>query len=47
MATAKKTTTKTKRTPNAWQIHVKATMKLHPDKKFSEVLKLAKKTYTK
>ena len=30
---------------NRWLTHVKHTMKAHKGKKFSEVLKLAKKTY--
>jgi hypothetical protein len=30
---------------NKWLSHVKQTMKAHKGKKFSEVLKLAKKTY--
>jgi hypothetical protein len=30
---------------NKWLTHVKHTMKAHKGKKFSEVLKLAKKTY--
>mgnify|MGYP001475604899 CR=1 FL=1 len=32
---------------NAWLSHVKSTMKLHPGKKFKDVLKAAKKTYKK
>ncbi len=32
---------------NPWLDHVKATMKLHPDMKFKDVLKEAKKTYKK
>jgi hypothetical protein len=30
---------------NSWLTHVKATMKLHRDKSFKQVLKIAKKTY--
>ena len=32
---------------NAWLVHVKSTMKLHPGLKLKEVLKLAKKSYKK
>ena len=32
---------------NKWLAHVKKTMKAHKGKKFGEVLKLAKKTYSK
>ena len=32
---------------NAWLVHVKNTMKLHPGLKLKEVLKLAKKSYKK
>ncbi len=37
---------KTKKT-NPWLVHVKKTMKLYPKKDFSDILKLAKKTYKK
>ena len=32
---------------NSWLAHVKATMKVHRDKSFKQVLKIAKKTYKK
>jgi hypothetical protein len=32
---------------NPWLVHVKKTMKENPDKKFKDILKLAKKTYKK
>ena len=32
---------------NSWLSHVKATMKVHRDKSFKQVLKIAKKTYKK
>ena len=32
---------------NAWLVHVKNTMKLHPGLKLKEILKLAKKSYKK
>ena len=32
---------------NKWLAHVKKTMKAHKGKKFGEVMKLAKKTYSK
>jgi len=35
------------RKPTAWNLHVKATSKKHPKKKFKDVLKEAKKTYKK
>ena len=38
---------KSKRKPTAWNHHVNAFRKSHPDLKFSEVLKEAKKTYKK
>ena len=37
----------TKRKPTAWNKHVSATKKKHPEKKFADVLKEAKKTYKK
>lgn len=40
-----KTAKKSKRKLNAWQLHVKKTMKANPGMKFVEVLKKAKKTY--
>ena len=38
---------KKKRKLNAWQKHVKATMKKHKGKKFGDILREAKKTYKK
>ena len=32
---------------NPWLVHVKKTMKLHPNKDFKDILKLAGKTYKK
>ena len=43
----KKTSTKKTKTVNPWLVHVKDTMKKNPDKKFKDILKLAKKTYKK
>ena len=47
---SKKTKTvksKTAKKENPWLTHVKKTMKDYPNKKFKEVLILAKKTYKK
>ncbi len=38
---------KTAKKENPWLTHVKKTMKEYPNKKFKEVLVLAKKSYTK
>ena len=38
---------KTAKKENPWLTHVKKTMKDYPNKKFKEVLVIAKKTYTK
>lgn len=38
---------KTAKKENPWLTHVKKTMKDYPNKKFKEVLVLAKKSYTK
>ena len=46
----KKTSTKKKsssKRENPWLDHVKKTMKENPDKKFKDILKMAKKTYKK
>jgi len=40
-------TEKIKKPLNRWQLHVKATQEANPNLKFSEVLKLAGKTYKK
>ena len=47
---SKKTKTvksKTAKKENPWLTHVKKTMKDYPNKKFKEVLVIAKKSYTK
>tara|TARA_Y100001936_G_C15554954_1_gene399378 strand:+ start:214 stop:555 length:342 start_codon:yes stop_codon:yes gene_type:complete len=38
---------KSKRKPTAWSLHIKETMKAHPDMLLKDVLKLAGKTYKK
>ena len=38
---------KTAKKENPWLTHVKKTMKDYPNKKFKEVLVIAKKSYTK
>jgi hypothetical protein len=43
----KKPKSKTSKKENPWLTHVKKTMKENPNKKFKDVLKLAKKTYVK
>jgi len=35
-----------KKKVNPWLVHLMAEKKKHPDKKFSAVMKLAKKSYT-
>jgi hypothetical protein len=48
--TVKSKTVKSKKTSkkeNPWLTHVKKTMKDYPNKKFKEVLVIAKKSYTK
>ncbi len=43
----KEAKSKTAKKENPWLTHVKKTMKDYPNKKFKEVLVIAKKTYTK
>ncbi len=38
---------KKKKKPNKWIVHLMAEREKHPDKKFKEVMKIAKKTYKK
>jgi len=45
--TSTKDESKKKRPPNKWLIHVKEFRSKNPDMKYSDVLKEAKKTYTK
>lgn len=47
MTKEKSTEPKAKRPLNAWQLHVKETIKLNPDLKLKEVLKIAAKSYKK
>jgi hypothetical protein len=46
-AKSKTAKSKTAKKENPWLTHVKKTMKDYPNKKFKEVLVIAKKTYTK
>ena len=46
-AKSKTAKSKTAKKENPWLTHVKKTMKEYPNKKFKEVLVLAKKSYTK
>lgn len=45
--TVKSNKSKTAKKENPWLTHVKKTMKEYPNKKFKDVLVLAKKSYTK
>lgn len=40
-------TTKAKRKPNKWILHLMEEKKKHPDKKFKDVMKIAKLSYKK
>ena len=44
---SKASKSKTAKKENPWLTHVKKTMKEYPNKKFKEVLVIAKKSYTK
>lgn len=44
---AKSKKPKANKKPNPWLAHVKKTMKEYPNKKFKDILTMAKKTYKK